>query len=456
MSNPAAGAPPAVVRYGWVPLAVLAATNVLQSGEGQSLSQAVKGIESSFHVSDAVVGWIPAAMIMLGVAGSFVVGLLADRTRRTLVVTVATVTWTLCMGLTGFATSFVLLFLARLLVGSLESTGPASVSLISDYFPVGSRARSMGLWLSGAIVGSLVGLGGGGLLVGAFGWRWAFWMWVPLGAVVAVWLLALPEPARGSQDHSWAVGRRAPAAPGGGLGLGYSPAKLRTAFGQLARVPSLWCGLAGLTVSGLLLNSLAFWGVQYFERGFGLTPAGAGGIAALAAIGAFIGLPGGGVLTDKLLRRGAVRARVYVTACSSAASGLVFLAAFLAPALALAAPLLLVGSLLLSAAIAPGEALLCDVVVAGLRGRGGSLRAAARSLAALGPPLTGLLAEHLGLRAALAAMAPVAVAGGAVVLMAARWYQDDVALVAAESLRNSSALGGAQALTTLGPAATTS
>ena len=473
-------------RSASVALAALAATNLLQTGEGQSLSQAVGGVESTFHISDALVAWIPTAMIVLGVAGSFGVGVLADRRRRTTLVAVATVVWTVCMGLSGLAVSFATLFLARSLVGAMESTGPASVSLISDYFPVTVRARSMGLWLAGSIPGSLIGLVGGGLLVGALGWRWAFWMWVPLGVAVAAWLAGLPEPTRGVQDAQWADAVReqagpaftarpasparaepcliaapsapfSPAAPlppltpilppppswrAGALPpprrvstLDYKAANLRAAFRELARVPTLWCALSGLTVSGLLLNTLAFWGVPYFERTFALAPAQAGAVAASVALGAVVGLPGGGVVTDRLYRRGLLRAGVYVAACATIASGIVFSAAFVSRSLLLAAPLLFAGGLLLAAAIGPGEALLCDVVVAGLRGRAGIVRAAVRSLAAVGPPLTGLLADHVGLRVALALTTPAAVLGGAVVLLGAWWYPTDVAFVAAEAHR---------------------
>ena len=190
-------------RYGWMPLVALAATVALESGERQSLSQAVDGIQKRFHVSDSAVGWLPFAMALVGVIGAFPIGILADRMRRTLLLAWAVVVWTVCMGLNGLATSYALLFAARLGVGAVEANGPAAVSLLSDYYPVKDRARMMGLYQAGALVGAIVGLVAGGVAVQLGGYRWAFWMWIPFGIATALFLLRMPEPRRGDQDAAF-------------------------------------------------------------------------------------------------------------------------------------------------------------------------------------------------------------------------------------------------------------
>src|SRR2546425_286524 len=95
-----------VTRYGWLPLVALASTVALESGERQSLSQAVDGIQHRFHVSNSAVGWLPFAMAIVGVLGAFPVGILADRLRRTWLLAWAVGIWTACMGLNGLATSY--------------------------------------------------------------------------------------------------------------------------------------------------------------------------------------------------------------------------------------------------------------------------------------------------------------------------------------------------------------
>src|SRR5438132_14414939 len=90
-----------VTRYGWLPLVALAATVALESGERQSLAQAVDGIKHRFHVSDAAVGFLPFAMALIGILGAVPIGVLADRMKRTVLLAWAIAVWTVCMLLNG-------------------------------------------------------------------------------------------------------------------------------------------------------------------------------------------------------------------------------------------------------------------------------------------------------------------------------------------------------------------
>ena len=55
---------------------------------------------------------------------------------RTFLLAIGTVIWTVAMGFTGFATSFVFLLLARMWVGGLEANSPAAISLGLDGLPL--------------------------------------------------------------------------------------------------------------------------------------------------------------------------------------------------------------------------------------------------------------------------------------------------------------------------------
>src|SRR4029079_4508343 len=192
------------VRYGAYPLVALAATVMLETGERGSLSQAVDGIQSQFGVSDFWIGALPAAMTLVGVFASIPFGPLADHVRRTYLLAVAMVVWTAVMGFSALAPTFLILFIARLPVGIVEANGPASISLLSDYYPVRERANKIGLYNSGALVGAAIGFGLSGVLIDSLGWRSAFWMWILFGIVTVVLLLGAPEPSRGDQDIAFA------------------------------------------------------------------------------------------------------------------------------------------------------------------------------------------------------------------------------------------------------------
>jgi predicted MFS family arabinose efflux permease len=440
-------------KYGWLPLLALAATVALESGERQSLSQAVDGIQHRFHVSDSAVGWLPFAMALIGVLGAFPIGILADRMKRTLLLAWAVVVWTVCMGLNGLASSYALLFAARLGVGAVEANGPAAVSLLSDYYPVKDRARMMGLYQAGALVGAIVGLVAGGVAVQLGGYRWAFWMWIPFGVATALFLLRMPEPRRGDQDAAFEEDL-ALVMPGGtdvadlaemtGLlpkpirvgTLDYERASPREVGRELLRIPSMWFGVMSITISQLLLSALQFWAVPYFKRVHHLGAAEAGAVTALLGVGAVFGILGGGFISDRYLRKGYVNARVYVVAISSIAATAVLLPAFISTTLTITIPFFFLAGVFLTLPVAPAEALTSDVVVAQLRGRASAVRSVVRAISNAGPAVVGLLSGPLGLRMAIVAIIPLYAVGGVVMLFAAKSYPRDVAFVVAESKRS--------------------
>ncbi|MGH9083886.1 MAG: MFS transporter [Acidimicrobiales bacterium] len=437
------------IRYGAFPVVALGATLLLEQGERLSLAQAFDGIRADFHVSDTALGALAAAMVLVGVVGGIPIGVLADRWRRVTLLVIAIAIWTACMGLGAIAPGFAFLLVGRLGVGSVEANGPAAVSLLSDYYPVAERARMMGRYQTGSAVGGLVGVGLSGVLVDTFGWRAAFWMWVPLGIVVVAVLTRLPEPERGSQDRAFHREEHDRVEADGLPGLlpdlhlpeprrgrlDYASASWSEVVRELLQIRSMWFGLLSLTISSFLLGALSVWGIDFFKQAFDLSATRAGLFVPVIGGGAAIGLLGGGELADRLLRSGVTNARVYVSAASSIAASVLLLPAFLTSSLWAAAVLLFFGSLCLTIPVAPSEALVSDVVPSELRGRAAAVRAAVRALSALAPLIVGVLSDATDLSTALAIVTPLYAVGGCVMLLAARTYPADLAYVAAESRR---------------------
>ncbi|MEY2462993.1 MAG: hypothetical protein QOH64_1131 [Acidimicrobiaceae bacterium] len=439
--------------YGSFPVVALAATVMLETGERGSLSQAADGIQAQFHVSDFWIGALPSAMALIGAVGSLPFGFLADRTRRVFLLAGAMALWTLVMGLNALAPSFIFLFATRLGVGVVEANGPAAVSLLSDYYPVQDRAKRIGLYNSGALVGSALGLGLGGVVVDQWGWRAAFWMWIPLGIATVLILLRTPEPARGHQDADFHDDMAAFDSPMAGVDaselagrlslpepvrvgtLDYARCGWKDAYREILRIRSMWFGVLGITISQALLSGLGFWGVPYFKEVHHLSASAAGGYVIIFGLGAAIGVVTGGFVADRILRRGVVNARIYVVVVSSIVATIAFIPAFLSTELLVTLPLFFVGGIFLTLPVAPADALLTDVVVAPLRGRAAGLRSVVRSVAGLMPLVIGGLKGIYDLRVALVIVTPVYAIGGLIMLMAARTYPGDLAFVVAESRR---------------------
>ena len=100
------------------------------------------------------------------------------------------------------ATNFFWLLLARIGVGVGEAgASPPSHSLISDYFPVSTRATALSIYSLGIPIGSWIGTTIGGWGADNLGWRMTFFLvGIPGLLVAALVVLTLREPPRGMSD----------------------------------------------------------------------------------------------------------------------------------------------------------------------------------------------------------------------------------------------------------------
>ena len=128
---------------------------------------------------------------------------LADRWSRVKILSIAMVIWSGMTALCGFAQNFWMLLLARIGVGVGEAgASPPSHSLISDYFPIETRATALSIYALGIPFGSMIGNFVGGWGAEALGWRHTFVLvGVPgsLRGALVIWL-TLREPPRGMAD----------------------------------------------------------------------------------------------------------------------------------------------------------------------------------------------------------------------------------------------------------------
>ncbi|MGW2614659.1 MFS transporter [Streptomyces sp. NPDC001500] len=132
-----------------------------------------------------------AGLILLG-------GSLGDRYGRRKVFVVGVVWFAVASLMCGLAPNAGVLIAARALqgVGGALLT-PGSLALIQASFHAEDRGRAVGLWSGFGGIGAAVGPFLGGWLVDGPGWRWVFWLNVPLALVcVPVALRHVPESSR--------------------------------------------------------------------------------------------------------------------------------------------------------------------------------------------------------------------------------------------------------------------
>jgi len=337
-----------------------------------------------------------------------------------------------------------------------EASSMAAHSLVSDYYPVAERAKRLGQYAGGSLFGALFAFAIGGVLVDHWGWRAAFFMWIPFGIGLSFAILRLPEPRRGDQDadHAQVLAAAIPPPVAAAvaevrvdvleeeeLAHRASTASWGPVLRRLKTIPSFWFAATAIMVAGMLLNASQFWGIPYFKRIHHMSTGGASAVAGALGVGSAAGILLGGYIADRLLRRGVLNARPYVAATSAVLS-----VAFLTPAWAIrdlhvTAPLFVLGSGFLTAAIPPTEAMLADVVMADMRGRAATIRSIGRVLSNTGPFLVAAIAtgfggtESNGLRLGQTIFTSVMAITAVGMVLAARTYPRDLALVCEESER---------------------
>jgi len=133
---------------------------------------------------------------------------LADRYSRVNILSIALATWSSFTALTGLATNFIQIGIARMGVGIGEAGGsPPSHSIISDLYPKEERASALGIYSMGIPLGVMAAYFATAMLMGASGeevnWRRIFIFLGLTGVVLAAIVkLTLREPSRGAMEFN--------------------------------------------------------------------------------------------------------------------------------------------------------------------------------------------------------------------------------------------------------------
>jgi MFS family permease len=308
-------------------------------------------------------------------------GRLADRISRKHMIAAGLVIWSVFSGLTGFMESFWGIFLCRMMVGVGEATlGPAALSMLSDLFPPAKRA-TVGAWYSAGVpLGAGLALFLGGAIAQTWGWRTAFlWLGFP-GVALALAMMLLPEPLRGSTERSAATG------PSTGV--------LRRVAGDAV----LQHHHLGYALFAFAANGLGMWVPSFLAKvhHHDLATVGAA-TGACAVAGGLVGSSLGGVGADRMREAGQGGRMRFAALCAVGCAPL-WLGLLHAPSLVTALPaflLLMAGALVW---LGPAAADVQDRLGARDRGVGIGIYFLVVNAVGygFGPPLVGRLNDALG------------------------------------------------------------
>jgi EmrB/QacA subfamily drug resistance transporter len=175
---------------------VLAATIIgssLAFIDGTVVTVALPAIAREFDATGAEVQWVVEAYALFLSALLLVGGALGDRYGRRRVYALGIILFTIASVVCAFAPSIRWLILAR----AVQGVGgallvPGALALISASFEPARRGRAIGTWSGFSGITAAIGPLVGGWLVN-HSWRWAFFLNIPLAAVVLLLLPKVPE-----------------------------------------------------------------------------------------------------------------------------------------------------------------------------------------------------------------------------------------------------------------------
>lgn len=297
-------------RFRWIVIALIFSITVINYIDRSAIAYAMSNIMGEFHFGAREAGLILGAFGVGYMITTFLGGIWSDRQGAHVTLFAASLLWSLAIGMTGFAVGFVMLYVARVVLGVAEGPNfPVLNRAVADW--LSSRERAIAL--SNSLVAVPLALAIGGPIVTQLilhaGWRGMFVILMLLGLV---WLPLWWFLFRDFPEHSRFVNGAELAHIRDGRPSG-EKVEAKTLRARRGNVKGLWKFL--LTNPTLLANDWAFfvfgyylfffmtWLPGYLEKVYHLNLKQVGIFSVLPWICAAVLLWAFGYLSDALLRR---------------------------------------------------------------------------------------------------------------------------------------------------------
>lgn len=273
-------------------LFLLLAINLFNYIDRQVLAAVEPEIRAAFFAPDDVnrmtkTGLLAVAFFVTYMVSAPVLGFLADRISRWVIVGIAVILWSLASGASGLAATFGILFATRIFVGIGEGGyGPAAPTILSDLFPIETRGRVMAIFCAAIPVGSALGYVIGGLVSAHLGWRWAFYLVAPPGLLLGLLCFRQSDPRVAAAHLVENVPRRS----------------IRD-YLNLFHTRSYLINCIAMTLMTFVTGGLGFWVPAYLRYRNQSPEAGMTIFGLITVVAGLVSTLLGGVIADKLRSR---------------------------------------------------------------------------------------------------------------------------------------------------------
>ncbi|HSZ41702.1 MAG TPA: DHA2 family efflux MFS transporter permease subunit [Trebonia sp.] len=204
MSNP----PVSDKRGEWLILATLSLGFFMTLLDLTIVTIAIPDMRTQLHASLAGVGWVTNAYVIVLAVLVITAGRLGDLRGRRALFIVGVAVFTIASAASGLSQTIGELIAARAVQGlGAALLMPQTMAVIVATFPAARRGVAMGIWGGVAGLATIAGPTVGGLLVSSLGWRWIFFVNIPVGVVAVVMaVIFLPEVRSGRRQRLDPVG----------------------------------------------------------------------------------------------------------------------------------------------------------------------------------------------------------------------------------------------------------
>ncbi len=187
-----------LTHYRWFVVGTVCVGAFLGQLDASIATLVLPTLETVFQAEVASVEWVAIAYLLTLAALVVTFGRLADMTGRKILYTAGFVVFIVGSALCGLAPGLGWLISFRV----LQAVGAAmlqanSVAIITAVVPRWELGRAIGVQGAAQAIGLSVGPSLGGVLIGALGWQWVFFIAVPFGVLgtAMAWFI-LPQTAR--------------------------------------------------------------------------------------------------------------------------------------------------------------------------------------------------------------------------------------------------------------------
>jgi DHA2 family multidrug resistance protein len=179
---------------------------LMQSLDSTIANVALPYMQGTMSASQEEINWVLTSYIVAAAIMTSPTGFLASRFGRTRLYVVAVTGFTIASALCGLAETLGQIVIFRIMQGMFgASLVPLSQSVMYELYPPEQRAKAMGLWTMGVMMGPICGPILGGWLTDNYSWRWVFYINVPFGIITGLGLFTFlkESPRSGGARLDW-------------------------------------------------------------------------------------------------------------------------------------------------------------------------------------------------------------------------------------------------------------